>query len=209
VLAGRPGSRAPVVREESCVVVSKPNPCAPLDGRPNENTYWVVPGRLLAGEYPGAKDPDAGRAKLQRYLEGGFTCFVDLTEEGEMEPYAGWLPASHRQGMLDVVHERHAIRDLDVPSPAPAMAEILDAIDSALGRGHRVYTHCWGGVGRTGTVVGCYLVRHGHTGESALAQLQDWWRTVGARKRARYPFTPQTDRQIEFIRTWAQLDPRR
>ena len=27
--------------------------------------------------------------------------------------------------------------------------------------GRKVYVHCWGGVGRTGTVVGCYLVRQG------------------------------------------------
>ena len=31
-----------------------------------------------------------------------------------------------------------------------------------------MYLHCWGGVGRTGTVVGCWLVRHGRTGDEAL-----------------------------------------
>jgi len=45
-----------------------------------------------------------------------------------------------------------------------------------------VYVHCLGGIGRTGTVVGCYLVRHGLPGEEALEHLQnlrketpDWW----------------------------------
>ena len=33
-----------------------------------------------------------------------------------------------------------------------------------------VYVHCWGGIGRTGTVVGCWLVRHGMTGDEALAE---------------------------------------
>ena len=32
--------------------------------------------------------------------------------------------------------------------------------------------HCWGGVGRTGTTVGCWLVRHGRSGTEALAELR-------------------------------------
>ena len=40
------------------------------------------------------------------------------------------------------------------------MLAVLDAIDIALCEGHGVYIHCWGGVGRTGTVVGCWLKRH-------------------------------------------------
>jgi len=37
--------------------------------------------------------------------------------------------------------------------------------------GHTVYVHCQGGMGRTGTVVGCYLVRHGMGGEDALEEI--------------------------------------
>ncbi|MBA3406233.1 MAG: dual specificity protein phosphatase family protein [Gemmatimonadaceae bacterium] len=41
------------------------------------------------------------------------------------------------------------------------------------GSGHSIYVHCWGGVGRTGTVVGCYIVRHGRTGDDALGEVND------------------------------------
>ena len=41
------------------------------------------------------------------------------------------------------------------------MTRILDDVDAALADGGAVYVHCWGGIGRTGTVVGCWLVRHG------------------------------------------------
>lgn len=34
----------------------------------------------------------------------------------------------------------------------------------ALAAGQTVYVHCYGGIGRTGTVVGCWLVRHGLSG---------------------------------------------
>src|SRR3712207_6971239 len=36
------------------------------------------------------------------------------------------------------------------------------------------YVHCWGGIGRTGTVVGCYLVEHGMDGEQAIAAIAEW-----------------------------------
>ncbi len=53
------------------------------------------------------------------------------------------------------------------------MGYILDSIDAALNAGHVVYFHCWGGVGRTGTVAGCYLVRHGMSGEGALHRIAE------------------------------------
>ena len=62
------------------------------------------------------------------------------------------------------------IHDVSTPTQAQ-MARILDAIDAALAVGHAVYLHCYGGIGRTGTVVGCYLVRHGMDGEEALAEI--------------------------------------
>ena len=41
------------------------------------------------------------------------------------------------------------------------MVSILDAIDDSVKVGKPVYVHCWGGVGRTGMVIGCWLLRHG------------------------------------------------
>ena len=53
---------------------------------PIPDAYWVVPGQLLAGEYPGAKDTAAARRKLRLFLDAEFTFFLDLTEEGELRP---------------------------------------------------------------------------------------------------------------------------
>lgn len=39
------------------------------------------------------------------------------------------------------------------------MHQILDAMDSSIDAGLPVYVHCWGGIGRTATVVGCWLRR--------------------------------------------------
>lgn len=82
------------------------------------------------------------------------------------------------------------------------MVGILDAIDAALGEAKTVYVHCWGGVGRTGTVVGCWLVRRGRTGEEALTQVAEWWRSVD--KAYRRPESPETPEQCKYVRNWTE-----
>ena len=96
--------------------------------------------------------------------------------------------------------EHLAIRDCDVPAVAQ-MQKILDAIDQASVSGQIVYVHCWGGKGRTGTVVGCYLARQGvAVGEAALKLLSQ------LTKAAPYDFgyVPQTPAQCAFVRNWRQ-----
>jgi len=54
------------------------------------------------------------------------------------------------------------------------MSRILNQIDLCIKHGKPVYVHCLGGIGRTGTVVGCYLVRHGiASGKNVLAMIRD------------------------------------
>ena len=106
---------------------------------------------------------------------------------------------------MDVVHERHSIVDVGVPGSPQEMADILDAIDDALDEEGTVYLHCWGGVGRTGTVVGCWLVRHGRTGDQALRQLAEWWQ--GVAKVRRKPQSPETPEQFRYVREWTEPSP--
>ena len=87
------------------------------------------------------------------------------------------------------------------------MAATLDAIDSAIQDGKTVYVHCWAGVGRTGTVVGCWLVRHGRTGDQALAQIADWWLNMDEFKRAANPTSPQTPQQRNYVKNWSNPPP--
>jgi predicted protein tyrosine phosphatase len=110
------------------------------------------------------------------------------------------------------VYEVHAqyyrfpIGDFGLPSPAQ-MKAILDQIDESLGAGRRIYLHCWGGIGRTGTTVGCYLVRHGLDGEQALRQLAEWWQAVP--KSRIHPFSPETREQVNFVLAWDNYEDRR
>lgn len=169
--------------------------------RPHDNCYWLAP-RLMAGEYPGAPTTDATLPRLRRILDAGITYFVDLTEPHELAPYAPLLPQVVRPGEPAPVYVRLPIRDLHVPRTPAAMAAILDAIDDALAGGHAVYFHCWGGIGRTGTVAGCWLVRHGMSGAEALATVDGHMRTTA--KAYRVPRSPETDEQCAYVLGWSE-----
>ena len=171
---------------------------------PTPNSYWVIPGQLLAGEYPGAIDPRRAAAHLERLITVGIDQFIDLTEPAELVPYADIAQSVAASLGADIALERHPIPDLSVPRSSEDMANVLDAIDTAMAEGRTVYVHCWGGVGRTGTVVGCWLVRHGLTGDQALSQIAEWWKGVGKSHRA--PRSPETPEQREYVRTWHESD---
>lgn len=165
-----------------------------LDAHPIADSYWVEPGRFLAGEYPGALDAAEALEKVRRLLGAGVTCFVDLTEEGELRPYLPMALEQAAERGAKVEHRRRPIPDLSVPSEAQLRA-ILDEIEEITGAGGVVYLHCWGGIGRTGTVVGCHLVRRGMSGEEALARIAELRRgTPDGWKRS-----PETGAQREMV----------
>src|SRR5688572_19833692 len=145
--------------------------------RPIPESYWAEPSRLLAGEYPGGFDGELTRKRIDALLEAGFDTFIDLTEPNEIMPYTQVLFDEAKVHEIEVKYYRFPIRDFGLPAHEQ-MKSILDRIDERLQAGHKIYLHCWGGIGRTGTTIGCYLVRRGKTGEEALKQLALWWKNV-------------------------------
>jgi len=171
---------------------------------PFDRSYLVTP-RLLAGVYPASGKPAEATERLGRLLTVGVNHVVNLTEPTEKnwqhialvdyEPGLTKLAAAKQK---TVVCRRFPIRDLDVPS-VTAMRAILDDIDEGIEAKRKLYVHCWGGRGRTGTVVGCYLARHGMAvGEEAL-QLVRYLRRTDAKAGTEAPETPE---QKAFVRRW-------
>lgn len=160
--------------------------------RPIDNCYWVVPDRFLAGEYPATilHDGDPWE-KATALAAAGVSVFVDLTEVGELQPYA------HKIGAAK--HLRFPIRDHSVPKSDQQIRNALDAIDNHLDRSEIVYVHCWGGIGRTGLIVGCWLARHGFAGDQALTRLDELWQSC---PKSRYMESPETNAQKAAVRNW-------
>lgn len=170
---------------------------------PFARSYWAVSGQLLAGFYPGDRDPAVAIAKLTALLDCGVTHIVNLMEANEGDhagrPFLPYQPAFHRLARergIATSWLRRPIRDLSVPSPAQ-MVNTLDLIDQAMAQRGCVYVHCWGGKGRTGgTTVGCWLARHGEM--HPLARLRQLTAAAGKH----FPQIPETDHQQAFVQRW-------
>jgi len=173
---------------------------------PFDRCYWVVPGKLLAGYYPGDQDRLGTIAKLAALLDAGIRAFVDLTEAKELSrrdvglvPYEADLrQIADAKGIAGISYSRMPIPDLGVRTKE-AMCEILDTIDREVESGRPVYVHCLGGIGRTGTVVGCWLARHGTvSGQAVLERIKELRRRDPS---ADVP-SPETKQQRDLVRTW-------
>jgi protein-tyrosine phosphatase len=125
----------------------------------------IVPGRLTAGRHPCALGPENAPSEVAALLDEGATLFVDLTQEGELDRYDELVTPPTR-------YVRMPIRDFSVPPP-DQLVSILDVIDGELDEGGSVFVHCWAGCGRTGVVVGSWLVRHGLAPQAALNRIAE------------------------------------
>ena len=164
--------------------------------RPHGNTYWLWAGHVLAGEHPAKKGEELLSEKLQLFALAGITHFIDLTSPAD--------PVKTYQPLGGAVRINHPITDFGVPSPLQ-MQGILQSIQSALSQGGKVYVHCKGGIGRTGTVAATWLTEQGLDDEKALALLLQKWQAMD--KRFEEPHTPETKAQREFVRTWHKAKP--
>jgi len=162
--------------------------------------YTVAAGKLLAGEYPGSFRETEAREKLRALLKLGVDFFLDLTEADEgLHPYQEILESEAAALDVTVEYRRMEIRDMSVPSLS-LMRQIQQTIAAAINAGKTIYVHCLGGVGRTGTVVCCYLIEEGMCCEDAILEIG--LLRVGTRNT--WFDSPQTDEQRRFVLGWTR-----
>jgi hypothetical protein len=105
---------------------------------------------------------------------------VNLTEEGELagggeplKPYHELLIAEAQdRGLSLPEHHRFEIPDTYIIDDA-GYDQILEYIRQELDSGKIVYVHCWGGKGRTSTVVGCLLIDDGLDYAATIARIAE------------------------------------
>jgi ADP-ribosylglycohydrolase len=162
--------------------------------RPLPRSYWVLPGKLLAGGYPGRKAGEDGASAPETAVRAlrtaGVDAFVDLSGEGEdiaAAPYASFIgaDADRRSAPLE-----------DMAADRGSAERALGEIDDFLAAGKTVYVHCVGGFGRTGTVVGAYLVDKGLASPSEALGLLSRLREGSDKAAAQ---SPQTDEQRKLV----------
>jgi protein-tyrosine phosphatase len=137
---------------------------------PIQFSYEVAEGKFYAGEYPHHRDDGGSPGKIEQVVNFGINDFIDLTEEGELEPYTQFLPEG-------IGHYRFPIKDHHVPKTMEQLQDILTTIDRLLKSGRKVYVHCWGGIDRTGVIVACWFVFRGLTAKRAFAEYERRWAT--------------------------------
>ncbi|KAL0569976.1 hypothetical protein V5O48_011981 [Marasmius crinis-equi] len=183
---------------------------------PIPNSYWATP-LLLACEYPWSpKDPCP--RKLDALLLAGVRTFIDLTECGELLPYciddeeSSFRDTNDPRNVLffrasrlgipssEIQYHRFGIHDRSLPSSVALLRTILACLAENAKVGRICAVHCRGGIGRTGMVVGCWLVQSGvaRDGEEALKIIAREWK--GVEKCRRYPASPETGEQEEYVR---------
>lgn len=150
-----------------------------------------LPGKRGASlRYPGHVYRRDTASDLAALRSAGVVRLILLVEDGELRNWgdAGIVGIGEAAG-VDV--KRHPIPDGAPAASAAEMDLILDEIDEARGQGD-VAVACMGGVGRTGMVAACALLRAGRSADEAIARVRE----------VRHPTAVETRAQERFVRAY-------
>jgi protein-tyrosine phosphatase len=166
---------------------------------PFERSYWVLPNRFIVGEIPASMNEKQTVAKLNGLIRINVNVVINLMEEDEKnyenKSFYDYGPYLNKH---NIETHRFPIKDLSIPT-IDMMRKILSIVQDSIRQKKIVYLHCWGGVGRTGTVVGCFLLNNSLASkENVLETINYLKRTTSIDKRQ----SPETEEQRKFIKEW-------
>ncbi|MGD9495682.1 MAG: dual specificity protein phosphatase family protein [Armatimonadota bacterium] len=137
---------------------------------------WVLDGELAAFSAYALRD-------LERVLDAGIAAIVSLTED--------FPPELVGERGLTVLHL--PVADM-TPPETEQIRRFVRFVDRMTSSGQAVGVHCLAGLGRTGTMIACYLVTRGMTAAAAIEYI-----------RTRRPGSIQTEMQELAVRRWQRI----
>jgi atypical dual specificity phosphatase len=138
---------------------------------------WIEEGTLLACAYP------RRRPALEVLSGRGVQVVVNLHERAH---------GRARLAPYNIAEIHLPVRDFTAPTPEQLALGVAE-IERSLREGKTVAVHCGGGLGRTGTLLACYLVSRGLTTVDAIARV----------RRLR-PGSIETRQQVDAVRAYGR-----
>lgn len=148
----------------------------PTEGDWRTDISWMIEGELAAFSRFALED-------LDRLDAVGIGAIVSLTEDAPEE-----LVGESRFRLLHL-----PIIDM-TPPDTEQIEEFVEFVDRMVGEGRAVGVHCLAGLGRTGTLIACYLVERGMGAGEAIDHVRDV-----------RPGSIQTEEQERTVHRWQRV----
>jgi len=147
--------------------------------KPFPQSYWVIPGILCVGPYPSGLSVEEKYDKARAIIEHRFRTIINLTAPGELsasgEPFFDYKTliekTNFRSGLIHF--EQHGWPDAEAP-PLNTLLHVTQLVDANARAGRKTYLHCYGGHGRSGTVIAAWLILKGKTYDEAIQMINDF-----------------------------------
>ena len=161
------------------------------DSLPGTVSLTMAPGKHCEGLFAGGHWQRDVVTDLDRLVETyNIGLLVCLLEDHELESLQIPHLITEADARMEVL--RLPIKDGGISDDLDAVRDLVDAIEDAAEAGIDVVIHCRGGLGRAGTIGGCYLRQRGYSDDEIFARLRE--------RDAKH--CPETAAQRAFIRAF-------
>ncbi|CAF1340909.1 unnamed protein product [Rotaria sordida] len=168
---------------------------------PTDYSHWVIPKLLLASAYPGERDPNAHKLLVRNIINAGVQVVVNIMEIEECKtftPYKDLMLELAKEANREIEFISFPIRDQSVHQDNQRVLDFCLELCDRIKRGQVVLVHCWGGHGRTGTIISIIIgILFNLNSEEAISMNR---RLHDQRIRTNGIPSPETKSQLDQIR---------